>query len=293
VIPRLALLLAAVIWGASFVASRVALQEVGAVDLLGLRLVLAVPILGVVLALQRQTLVRWSGREVGRLTLASAVLTAHFLIQITGLRFTTATNCGWLIATSPLALALISSLVLRERLGLRAAFGIAVATAGVLLLVSRGALGTLGWLHSVGDWLVLASAFTWAIYTVLLRDLSRDRDPLTVTLLVLVPPLALSVALITAGDGWSRFLQLSLRAELAVIYLGVPATALAHWLWQLGVARIGAARAGVFLYLEPLATTAVAVPYLGEPFGWSTAAGGLLVLGGVYLAERRSRQISA
>ncbi len=62
---------------------------------------------------------------------------------------------------------------------------------------------------------------------------------------------------------------------------------LAHWLWQLGVARIGAARAGLFLYLEPLATTALAVPYLGEPFGWSTGLGGLLVLLGVSLAEHR------
>jgi drug/metabolite transporter (DMT)-like permease len=62
---------------------------------------------------------------------------------------------------------------------------------------------------------------------------------------------------------------------------------LAHWFWQEGVARLGAARAGVFLYLEPLATTGLAVPYLGESFGLFTAVGGAMVLAGVYLAERK------
>jgi drug/metabolite transporter (DMT)-like permease len=289
---RLLLLLTVVIWGSSFVASRVALQEVGAVDLMSLRLLLALPILGALL-LVRRTSLRLHRAELGRLGLAAVVLTAHFLIQITGLKYTSATNTGWLISVTPLALALISTFFLREKLGVRVAAGIGLATGGVVLLVSRGELGSLAWLRSVGDWLVLASAFTWAIYTALLRDLSRARDPLLVTTLVLVPPLLLGAALISAGDGWSRFLHLSLRANVAILFLSVLATALAHWLWQLGVARLGAARAGVYLYVEPLATTAVAVPYLREPFGWSTAAGGLLVLGGVYLAERRRGAVTS
>jgi drug/metabolite transporter (DMT)-like permease len=289
---RLLLLLTVVIWGSSFVASRVALQEVGAVDLMSLRLLLALPILGTLL-IARRTSLRLHRAELVRLGLAAVVLTAHFLVQITGLKYTSATNTGWLISVTPLALALISTLFLGEKLGGRAAVGIAVATLGVVLLVSRGELDSLAWLRSVGDWLVLASAFTWAIYTALLRDLSRARDPLLVTTVVLVPPLVLGAALISAGDGWSRFLHLSLRADVAILFLAVLATALAHWLWQLGVAALGAARAGVFLYVEPLATTAVAVPYLHEPFGWSTAAGGLLVLGGVYVAERRASRVTS
>ena len=63
---------------------------------------------------------------------------------------------------------------------------------------------------------------------------------------------------------------------------------MAHWFWQIGVSKVGAARAGVFLYLEPLATTALAVPYLGEPFGMATLIGGGLVLCGVWIAQSRS-----
>ena len=53
------------------------------------------------------------------------------------------------------------------------------------------------------------------------------------------------------------------------------------------VARIGAAKAGLFLYIEPLATTALAVPFLHEYFGISTVIGGLIVLCGIYWSQRR------
>ena len=58
-------------------------------------------------------------------------------------------------------------------------------------------------------------------------------------------------------------------------------------LWQEGVAKLGATKAGFFLYLEPLSTTALAVPYLGESFGPFTLIGGLLVLAGVWYGQRR------
>ena len=55
-------------------------------------------------------------------------------------------------------------------------------------------------------------------------------------------------------------------------------------------ARLGATRAGLFLYLEPISTVALAVPMLGEPLRLSTLAGGALVLAGVWLGQRERRQ---
>jgi drug/metabolite transporter (DMT)-like permease len=72
-----------------------------------------------------------------------------------------------------------------------------------------------------------------------------------------------------------------------MLYLGLISLAIAHWFWQEGVARVGAARAGLFLYLEPLATTALAVPLLHEQFGAFAVIGGIMVLGGVYWSQRR------
>jgi hypothetical protein len=75
--------------------------------------------------------------------------------------------------------------------------------------------------------------------------------------------------------------SLSPRGIAALIYLGVAGLALGNWFWQEGVPKLGATRAGLYLYLEPLATLARAVLLLGEPFGPFIALGGGLVLAGV------------
>lgn len=182
----------------------------------------------------------------------------------------------------------MSVLLLGERIGRWGVAGIAIATTGIVVLVSRGQVTDLDWLRSTGDWLVLASAFTWAFYTVATRDLSRRRDPLAVTFAVLAIATALTAVLFVATADLESVRSLSPRGMAAVLFLAIPGLALGQWFWQEGVARLGAARAGLYLYLEPIATLALAVPFLGEPFGPFIALGGALVLAGVYLGQRPS-----
>jgi drug/metabolite transporter (DMT)-like permease len=138
----------------------------------------------------------------------------------------------------------------------------------------------------VGDFMVLASTFTWAVFTIITRNPSRALDPVVVTFVMTVPLAASALVLPLVLDRWTAWSDLGLETLLALLFLGLAGVALAQWFWQRGVAKLGAAQAGLFLYLEPLATTALAVPYLGEPFGPSTAVGGLLVVLGVFLARR-------
>jgi drug/metabolite transporter (DMT)-like permease len=210
-------------------------------------------------------------------------------VQIAGIMTTTATNTAWIVAVSPLALAVFSFLFLRERIGWNGVAGICVATGGLLLLVSRGQVTELGWLTNTGDWLVLVSAHTWALYTVATRDLSRRRNPLAVTFALLAVAAVFTGILFAATANLASVRALSPRGIAALLYLGIPGLALGQWFWQEGVARLGAARAGLYLYLEPLATVALAVPVLGEPFGFFVPLGGGLVLAGVYLGQRGAK----
>ena len=285
-LARFLLLFTVVIWGWTFVATKIMLQYVTPTELLGLRMLIGLPILFVVI-LAKKVKFNFSGREHMNLLLGSAIITLHFLIQFTGLKYTSATNTGWLIAVTPLIMAVLSFLFLKERIGINEFIGIGLATVGVILLISKGHLGRIGWLESVGDWLVLGSAFTWAFYTVATRDLSRSKNPVAVTFGIMLPTGIVIIGYLLFAADWHKFLDLPMKAILALIYLGVFGTALGHWFWQEGVAKIGAARAGIFLYLEPVATTTLAVPYLGEEFGIATAVGGLLVLAGVYWAQRK------
>ena len=283
---RIYLLLTIIFWGWSFIATKILLDYVNPVELMGLRFIVALPALFVVVSAKRVKL-KFSVKHRWQLLLGSAIITAHFLIQITGLKYTSATNTGWIVAVTPLVLAVMSYLILKEKIGLREVLGIAVATTGIVLLISRGQLADLGWLQSVGDWLILATAHTWALYTIATRNLTRIYDPLAVTFAILLPSAAILVGYMVFTSDWSRFIALPMEALLALLFLGVCSTAIAHWFWQEGVSSLGATRAGFFLYLMPLATTGLAVPYLDEQFGVLSAIGGALVLVGVYAAQKR------
>jgi drug/metabolite transporter (DMT)-like permease len=234
----------------------------------------------------RRVPIRFTRRDALPLFLGGAIFTLHLLIQIAGLETTTAINTGWIIAVSPLAIAILSFFLLGERIGWNGVAGIGIATAGILILVSRGRLTDLRWLRSTGDWLVLASAHTWALYTVATRDLARRHDAVAVTFGILLFAGLFAAAVFGVAGDVARVRELSGHGIAALLFLAIPGQALGLWIWQQGVARLGAARAGLYLYLEPLATLTLAVPLLGEPFGPVIALGGGLVLAGVYVGQR-------
>lgn len=281
---QLLLLTAVVIWGATFVASKICLGVMSPVQLVAGRFLIAAPALLLVARLRGASFRLGAHKKV--LVLAVFIFSFHYLLQAWALEFTTATNSGWLVAVSPLTIALLAALFLREPTP--PAAGILLASLGIVLLVSKGDLRSLGALSSMGDFMVLASTFTWAVFTIITRNPSRSLDPVVVTFVMTVPLAASALVLPFVLDRWTAWSELSLQTSLALVFLGLAGVALAQWFWQRGVAKLGAAQAGLFLYLEPLATTALAVPYLGEPFGPVTVVGGLLVVLGVFLARRRA-----
>ena len=284
---HLLLLLAVVFWGWSFVAMKICLESMGVMELMGLRMLIGIPVLAAII-LAKRVKFHYSRGDWTVVLIAGVILTAHFGIQIGGLTYTTATNTGWIISIAPASIAVLSFFILRERLRRIQVAGIFVATAGIMLLVSKGEFGNLDWLSSTGDWLALASTFTWAVYTILTRNISRRHSPLGVTFFILVIATVVAWSYLAFTTDFNHLLHLPEKAWVALIFLGVFCQALAFWFWQEGLARLGAARSGFFIYLIPLATTALAVPYLGEHLGLVALMGGVLVLGGVYLTERAS-----
>ena len=282
---RFLLLFTVVIWGWTFVATRICLEFLSPAELLGLRLLIGLPVLVIVVILKKIKF-RFTPGEWKQILIGSAVITLHFLVQITGLQYTTATNTGWIISVSPLVMAVLAFFFLKEKIGKNQIIAIAVATFGILLLMSHGDLTHLGFLTSLGDWLVLISAHTWAIYTVVTRNLSKTQHPLAITVGVLTPALIVMTVYMAFTSEWTKFAHLPAKGVVALLFLAIVGLALGHWFWQEGVAKVGAARAGIYLYIEPVATTALAIPLLGEPFGWVAAAGASLVLLGVYIGQR-------
>jgi drug/metabolite transporter (DMT)-like permease len=285
---RFSLLMCVTVWGWTFVATKICLETLRPIEIVGLRFLIGLPILFFLLRAKRIP-IRFGARDIKAIAIGSSIIAVHFLMQAYALLYTSATKTGWLIGVSPLALAVLSFLFLHEKPSRSDIAGIVIATIGIALLVYNGELANFGWLRSFGDIIVLASAFTWSVYTIVSRDLSRAHNPLTVTLVMFVPLTVIASLLMIANGSLHLAALTSVRTTLALLFLGGPAM-LAQWVWQEGVARLGATKAGLFLYLEPVATTALAVPYLGEAATLYTISGGLLVLTGVWLAGRSRKQ---
>jgi drug/metabolite transporter (DMT)-like permease len=288
-IAWLYLLLCVTIWGWTFVATKLCLKYLDPVELLAVRLVIGVPFLWLVVAAKKIRLT-FGSKDRKAILLAAAIIVIHLLIQAFALKYTSATNTGWIIGVTPLVMAVMAFFILKERLSRMAIFGVVIATVGIVLLVSRGNMASLNWFRAGGDWLILISTHTWALYTIVVRNITRAHHPLAVTFAVLIPGTIVMLFYLVIRSDWSRIIAMPLEGYLAMAFLSILGLAVAHWFWQEGVARIGATRSGIFLYLEPLATTALAVPLLGEQFGLLTGAGGLLVLAGVYIAQRTGLQ---
>ncbi len=129
---------AVAIWGASFVATKIALKEVAPVALVWTRFALGVPVLGLFVLARRQFR-PIQGRDLAYFLLLGFIgITFHQWLQSNALVTSEATTTGWIVASTPLFIAILGRLFLGERLRAAAIAGILLASLGVLLVVARG-----------------------------------------------------------------------------------------------------------------------------------------------------------
>ena len=284
------MLAAVVIWGGSFIATKIGLREISGWTLIWLRFALGTLILGAVLVRRGAFRLPEKRDWLQYAFLGLMGFTLHQWLHATGMLTAAASTTAWIVSTAPVFIAVLGALFLKERLGGLAAGGIALATAGVLLVVSNGNLGSVlnGTFGTYGDFLILLSAPNWAIYSVYSRGVLRERPALLVTFWVLLFGWLFTFPFFIGGQGWQELGVVSTGGWAAVLFLGVLCTAAAHLFWNDGLQALGASRSGAFLYLEPLVSTLTAAAMLGETITLATLLGGGLILLGVWLVNARS-----
>jgi drug/metabolite transporter (DMT)-like permease len=140
----------------------------------------------------------------------------------------------------------------------------------------------------LGNLLILAAALAWGFYTIIGREVSRKMPHIVVSAF---STLAGTVGLIPFAtyECWRYgFGPISSQTWLAVLFLGIVASALTFVLYNYALTRLDAGEAGVYVNLAPIVTLAGAALFLGESLSASQLLGGAFVLAGVYLAGRRS-----
>ncbi|MFD7165142.1 DMT family transporter [Streptomyces violascens] len=275
---------ATVVWSGSFVASRALHDSVPPIQAAFWRWLIAIAAVApfaVREAWRQRALIR---RHLGFLALASllGITVYNTLVNQAGTS-TSAGNMGMIMAASPVLMAVHERLT-GGRLGARRTVGLLVAVAGVLLLVSKGSLDLA---LAPGDLWMVAAALSFTSYSVLLKRRPAELGALA----FLFTTFVLGALMLAPVYGVSLAVQGGFAATPGTVgpllYVGVLSSAVAFFAWNKAIALIGAARAGVVYYLQPVCVALLSYPLLGEATGPAQLVCMALILGGVVLGSRR------
>jgi drug/metabolite transporter (DMT)-like permease len=283
---HLSLIVVIIFWGSSFASIKILLPQIPANTIAFLRFFLASIVLGIFLVITKQP--RLQRKHLPSILLTGLSGIAIFnVLQNQGLRYAGATDSAILIAMSPVFIALLSWLILKERISKLQIIGIFIAFAGSVLVATDGSLSDLGFhrMRLLGDLLVLLSSIIWAVFSISLKKLLTHYPPTTIITYstfvgtVFLIPFSLfeypvDLTAVTAA-GW-----------LNIIYLGLLASALGNLIWNAALNTVSAVTAGAYLYLSPVVAAIVALIYLNEIPSIYTIIGGLIILMGTYFASK-------
>ena len=269
------------LWGSAFPAIRVALRWFEPFQLASFRFFVASAALIAFAVAAKIPFPKLP--DVPALLLSGAVgIGVYNLTLNTGQKTVPAGMASLLINTAPIWTAIMAQILLRDRLSWKAWLGIFISFIGVLIIVVKEGSGITLDRDAL---LVLIASLSHSIYIVTMKRHIRNYGPIAATSYTLVAG-TLCLAFFSHGLG-SAIRQAPLSAVLLVIYLGLFPAAIAYLLWGHVLSFFPPARAASFLYFVPLAAVVIAWIWIGETPTWRTLIGGVLVIVGVMLVNRK------
>ncbi|GEJ56314.1 DMT family transporter [Anaeromyxobacter diazotrophicus] len=277
----------------SWAAILVRLADAPALAVAAWRLVLAgAAALAFALLRRRAELGALDRRALGLLAGAGLALALHFATWVSSLRLTSVASSVALVTTQPVWVALLSRALLGERIAPRVAGGIALAVAGGAAMA--GGDLALGPRALAGDALALAGAVAAALYFVAGRRV-RARLSLGAYVGVVYPAAALGLLALALAAG-TPLAGYGARTWAALALLAVVPQLLGHSLLNWSLRWLSGTFVAVTILAEPVMSTVLAIPVLGERPTATQLVGGLVLLGGVVLAasgEPAAREVAA
>ncbi len=270
--------LAGCCWGTGFFFGKIAFRQLSVDHYVLYRFVFAC--LGLLPIVERP---RFTGRE-WRLLLIGAFLgiPVQFIVQFEGLKLTTVSHAALMVGTMPVILAVGAHLFSHERLDLKGWAALLGSTLGIALIVFSASHGAIGGGNIRGDLLVVLSlviALGWVLINQRLMVLGRS--PMAVSSWTLLTGAAMLFPWVLIRDGLPPVRGLHWIVWFAVAASGLFGTAAATLLWNWGIHRVPASRAGIFLNIEPALGSILGVVVLGDRLGPGAYVGGALIIAAV------------
>ena len=269
----LLLVAAAAVWGVSFVVVKDALTDASPLLLLGIRFTIATLVLAPFINLRGG----FSAAELRAGLLLTVLLASGFATQAVGLQYTTPARSAFIVAMSSVLAPVIAMVLLKHRTGWLVLLALVIAGVGIYFLTAPDAGGL-----NRGDMWTLITAVVFGGHIVAVTEFSKRFEAERIVWLQL-PGTAVGT-LIAALVLEPMRLAWSVGFGVALLFLGVMATAVAL-VWQMRAQReMTSARASLLLCFEPVFAALTSRFFWGESFTLSQGVGALLILAGMVLA---------
>lgn len=280
-------------WGLSFISSKVLLDAgMGPVEIYIYRFTLAYLL---ILIISHSRFRSHSWRDEGLFALCG--LTAgsiYFIAENTALEYTLVQNVSLLTSLSPLITALLVGVMYaNERPGRGAVIGSLIAFMGVACVIFNSSASLQ--VNPIGDMLSIGAAFSWAVYSLILRRLNANYDAWFVTRKTFFYGVLTSLPFLAFSDRLCNPLDLIANTNVVInlLFLGLGASLIAYLLWAVAVKYLGAIKANNFMYFQSVVTLIASYFILGESITAIGVLGCALIIGGLWIGDMLTRRAAA
>lgn len=287
-IGHLTALLTIIIWGTTFISTKILLVDFLPAEILFFRFVMGFFAL-IIVSPKRLTGVSFK-QEITFMSAGLCGVCLYYLLENLALTYTMASNVGVIISIAPFFTAILTHLFIKsdEKLQVNFFIGFAAAMLGIVLI---GFNGSRLELNPLGDMLAAAAALVWACYSILTRKISGFGYSVILTtrrtffygILFMIP----AIFLFDFKWDFSRFTNTTYL--LNIIYLGLGASALCFVTWNFAIKILGAIKTSIYIYIVPVVTVVTSVLILREQITWISIIGTVLAIAGLFISGYSKR----
>lgn len=283
-------LITILMWGLSFISTKVLLEHgMGAVEIYVYRFVTAYIL---ILFISHKRFLCHSWRDEGLFALCGlAGGSIYFIAENTALEYTLVQNVSLLTSLSPLITAmLVGVMYANERPSRGMYFGSLVAFLGVGCVIFNSSTNVE--VRPLGDLLAIGAAFSWTIYSLVLRRLNTNYDVWFVTRKTFFYGIITSLPFLAFAPRLNNPVDLICNTTVLVnlLFLGIGASLIGYMLWSNTVKYLGAVKANNFLYFQTVVTLIASNIILGEAITVMGVLGCVLIIGGLWLGDWLTRR---
>lgn len=286
-LPIIAGVLTAIIWGVSFIFTKDVLNHTYPSQVIGLRFASAVITLAILKALGVISIDLKGKGWKALIPLSLFQPGLYFLGETWGVKWTTASEAGMIIALVPVVSTVMAGVFLKERVNFLQYLCILTSIAGVFIIVSTQGELRFGE-HLWGIMALFLAVIAQAVYSILSKKQSQRFTSVEITYIMMWSGMILFNTLGIVQSLYIGDLDIYLSplrlpgVTIGILYLGVISSVFAFFMFNYALAHLKISQTTTMLNLVPVVAVFGGVVVQGDPFGWLQAVGIALILLGVW-----------